>query len=228
LAKVNLVAANSAPLTAYAKIYNSYSFNVGQGCDLSMFSNTSYPLPSDLARILGPKIGYLGALSQSNLDFELLIKLANQLPQAQLVFVGSADESFANSALRQLKNVHFLGLKRPEELPGYIYGFDVCIHPQNISELTTGNFPRKIIEYLAAGKPTIAIKTRSMEQLGDYLFLAESADEFVDQVIYCLNNLGLLQSSEEIEKRRVYAFSNTWDKSAGLIGDAYYSIFEDE
>jgi teichuronic acid biosynthesis glycosyltransferase TuaH len=228
MTKVNLVTANSVTLADYAKEFNPNSFNVGQGCELSLFSKDSFALPPEMASIHGPKIGYVGALSQSNLDYLLLEKLAREIHEAQLVFVGSADETFAHSVLKQMPNVHFLGLKRPEELPAYIHGFDVCIHPQKISELTTGNFPRKIIEYLAAGKPTIAIKTQTMEECGQYLLLSETADEFVNMVRYSLNNLQSLHEPSKILGRKKYAFSNTWDKSAGLIGDAYHQVMEED
>jgi glycosyltransferase involved in cell wall biosynthesis len=227
MSKVNLVAANSETLAAYAREFNPNSFDIGQGCDLSLFSKENYPMPPDLGAISGPRVGYVGALSQSNLDYYLLEKLALELPGAQLIFVGSADESFAQSSLRQMKNVHFLGLKRPDELPAYIHGFDVCIYPQRINDLTSGSFPRKIIEYLAAGKPTIAIKTPAMEACGQFLLLSEGQEEFVDMVRYSLNNLQKLHQPTVVKERKQFAFSNTWEKSVGLLGDAYFKVMEE-
>lgn len=227
MAKVNLVVANSETLAAYARAFNTNSFDIGQGCDLSLFAREQYPMPTDLAAIAGPRVGYIGALSQSNLDYHLLQKLATDLPSAQLIFVGFADESFAYSGLRHMKNVHFLGLKRPDELPAYIHGFDVCIYPQQVNDLTSASFPRKIIEYLAAGKPTIAIKTPAIEACAKYLLLSESLEQFVDTVRYSLNTLQTLHQAEVVKERKQFAFSHTWDKSAGLLGDAYFKVMEE-
>lgn len=43
--------------------------------------------------------------------------------------------------------------------------FDVCMNPQLVNEITIGNYPRKVDEYLALGKPVIATKTLTMDLL---------------------------------------------------------------
>ncbi len=45
-----------------------------------------------------------------------------------------------------------------KELPGYIQHFDVCINPQKLNPITIGNYPLKVDEYLAMGKPVVATR----------------------------------------------------------------------
>ncbi|HAI83429.1 MAG TPA: glycosyl transferase family 1, partial [Chitinophagaceae bacterium] len=87
---------------------------------------------------------------------------ATAKPEWSLVLVGPEDEAFKQSALHQLPNVHFLGSKQPEALPEYVAAFDVCINPQLLNEVTIGNYPRKVDEYLAMGKPVVATQTEAM------------------------------------------------------------------
>ena len=58
-----------------------------------------------------------------------------------------------------MDNVHFLGAKKTDELASYMEHFDVCINPQVVNDLTIGNYPRKIDEYLAMGKAVVATDT---------------------------------------------------------------------
>jgi glycosyltransferase involved in cell wall biosynthesis len=58
-----------------------------------------------------------------------------------------------------------LGAQDVNRLPEYIKASDVCINPQLLNETTKGNYPRKIDEYLAMGKPVVATKTIAMDIL---------------------------------------------------------------
>ncbi len=40
----------------------------------------------------------------------------------------------------------FSGSKNPLLLPEYIHAFDICLNPQVVSQVTIGNYPRKIDE----------------------------------------------------------------------------------
>ena len=50
------------------------------------------------------------------------------------------------------------------------------LNPQLLNEVTIGNYPRKIDEYLAMGKPTVATKTEGMSVFADYTYLAEDKE----------------------------------------------------
>ena len=143
----NGVVCNSEYLTALAAKVNSNSFFVGQGCDFSCYENTK----TNFTQNTRPKIGYVGALNSLRLDLNLLEQLVKNNSQWDWVFVGPEDKEFSSSKLHHFPNAHFTGAKKPSELAKYIARFDVAINPQITNEVTIGNYPRKIDEYLYMG-----------------------------------------------------------------------------
>lgn len=205
----DLVVSNSLYLRDYAKSYNTNSHYVGQGCDLELFKPNDVAQPTDLAKIKGVKIGYIGFLTEMRLNINLLAEIAKTKTNWQIVLVGPEDEAFKNSALHQISNVHFLGSKNEDELPAYIKYFDVCMNPQLVNDLTIGNYPRKIDEYLAMGKPTVATQTPTMEIFKNHVYLGETALEYINLIQIALQE----DSPQKQQERIVFAQSHTWESN---------------
>lgn len=214
MAKADLVCANSTYLAALAAKYNPNSYYVGQGCDLSLYDRTKLiDVPVDLTPIPKPIIGYTGALFTLRLDLDILLHIAKTKPEWSLVLIGPEDEHFRNSELHQYQNVHFLGNKEPDALPAYVKGFDVAINPQKLNEVTRGNYPRKIDEYLALGKPTVATKTEAMSVFADYTYLASDSDEYIRFI-----GQALQENTAELESaRETFARGHSWENNALAI-----------
>ena len=211
IAKSDLCTANSTYLADYCAKYNPNSFYVGQGCDLSLFSKSEgFTIPADVTPIKRPIIGYVGVLQSIRLDMELLDFVARQRPDWSIVLVGPQDEEFTVSSLHSVKNIHFLGAKEGDMLPAYINAFDVCINPQIVNKVTIGNYPRKIDEYLAMGKPVVATKTRAMEIFDDYTYLGSTKEDYLILIEKALNEDSLHMQS----KRKAFAASHTWENNA--------------
>ncbi|MGY4384243.1 glycosyltransferase involved in cell wall biosynthesis [Pedobacter sp. UYP24] len=220
IAKSDLCVANSLYLKEYCKRYNPFSYYVGQGCELNMFQNVSNNfIPDDLLTIQKPIIGYVGALQSLRLDLELIGYISKHLPNFSIVLVGPEDDEFLGSALHDISNVHFLGSKMPEQLPAYINSFNICINPQKINEVTVGNYPRKIDEYLAVGKPVVATKTESMSVFADHVYLAETKMQYVNLIQQALDE----DSHSKSLERRQFAATHTW---AASVGEIYSAILK--
>jgi len=219
--KSDLCVANSVFLANYCRKYNPNSFYVGQGCDFSLFKNDVHiPIPEDLSVIKGPILGYVGAILSIRLDEEILLHLAKERPDWSIVLVGPEDDDFKKSELHHLENVHFLGSKKTETLASYINGFDVCLNPQTINPLTIGNYPRKIDEYLAMGKPTIATKTEAMSIFEHHVYLAETKEDYV-----ALAEKALAENSDDRSRERVnFAHTHTWKKNVSEIYKAINDV----
>jgi len=217
IAKSDICVANSTYLAQYCEQYNPQSFYVGQGCELDLFMQTEgLAKPSDMLAIPSPIIGYVGALQSIRLDIEILMHIAASKPEWNLVLVGPEDDVFKSSPLHQCKNVYFIGSKDPSELPQYIHAFDVCINPQIVNQVTIGNYPRKIDEYLAVGKPVVATKTEAMRIFMEHCYLADDKHSYVD----CITKALETNSPELANQRRVFASSHTWENSVALIDQA--------
>ncbi len=209
IAKSDLIVANSVYLANYCKQYNHKSFYVGQGCDFDLFTNPeNFKRPADITPNK-PIIGYVGYLSSLRLDLEIISFIATQRPDWNIILVGPMDDDFLKSDLHSFNNISFLGQKPIEELPNYINYFDVCINPQKLNEVTIGNYPRKIDEYLALGKPVVATKTEAMQTFSDYVYLAKDKLEYVDFITRALEN-----NNDHLKKQRInFALSHTWENS---------------
>ncbi len=222
IAKSDICMANSTYLANYCKKYNANSFYVGQGCDLDTFTgyNQQKPVPLDIAYIPKPIVGYVGALQSIRLDMDIIRHLAKQRPHINIVLVGPEDGEFQKSDLHRMPNVHFLGAKNPDLLPAYISAFDVCINPQIVNQVTIGNYPRKIDEYLAMGKPTVATRTEAMSTFASHVYLGETKEDYVRLV-----DKALSENSERLQQERIkFAGTHTWTNNVAEIYSAIKKV----
>lgn len=219
IAKSDLVVCNSYHLSEIARRSNPNTIDIGQGVDLSAYEADSYSTPTDIANIPRPIVGYMGHITSLRLDADLIYELTNRNRECSFVLAGSTDEVFDKHQLHSLKNVYFLGSKPQNQVANYINSFDICINPQSINELTIGNYPRKIDEYLALGKPTIATHTKTMEHLfKNYVYLCHTPEEYNQAITKILDG----ETSETKRQRVELAHTHTWNASV----EALYAAIE--
>ena len=212
--KCDLVATNSSQLAEAVSTYNPNTDTIGQGLDLSKYDHkANYALPPDMINIPRPIIGYVGWITDRRLDANLIYEVAKQCPSYSFVMVGGEDEYFKVHKLHTLKNVIFLGEKPQASIPSYVAHFDVCMNPQKINHITIGNYPRKIDEYLALGKPVIATRTKTMSLFEDHVWNCDDTTEYVEAIHTALqtNNQTL------IKKRIQFAHMHTWENSVNKL-----------
>ena len=216
--KSDLVVGNSPFLIQEAKKENSSAYFIGQGCDVSAFMNEKESeKPLELKQLTGEIVGYTGLLSSRRLDIDLIYFLAQKEKNWNFVLIGPEENCFKTSKLHELPNVHFLGNKAPEILPQYIQHFDICINPQIINELTEANYPRKIDEYLAVGKPIVATKTPTMQIFEDVVYLAENKQLFLD----FLRKAFAENTVDKIIERQQIALAHTWENCINKFWSIY-------
>nr|WP_121273063.1 glycosyltransferase [Pedobacter schmidteae] len=221
IAKSDMCVANSTYLTDYCKQYNAKSFYIGQGCEIDMFSNLDKDdIAEEIINIPGSKIGYVGALQSIRLDIELIAFIANSNPNWSVILVGPEDEVFKTSVLHDIPNIYFVGSKSPESLPRYINSFNVCINPQLINQVTIGNYPRKIDEYLAVGLPVVATLTEAASIFKDCIYLSENKEEFVSLIEKAMSE----DSMERVAYRKKVAASHSWENSVNELYKAMNEV----
>ncbi len=220
----DVIVNNSEYYVDYSSKYNKNSVMVGQGCDVSMFNDTDncIAVPEEFSAIQGPVIGYVGSLTTLRLDIALLEFIAQQKQDWNIVLVGPEDEAFKQSDLHQLQNVHFLGNKPADQLASYIKGFDVAINPQVVNEITIGNYPRKIDEYLAMGKPVVATATKAMQMFKDFVYLGETKEDYVTLIDKALIEHSTTKAKQQID----FANTHTWENSVKDIYTAMESTLK--
>ena len=173
-------------MSALAPGRSHYFSNVA---DLQFFSQarlrSGRELPSDLARIPSPRIGYVGVLSDYKVDFELLLAVAEKRADWHWVLIGEEREGQNDPTLmrlRQLSNVHLLGYKSYGEIPAYLAGMDVATLPTRLNEYTRSMFPMKFFEYLAAGVPVVSTPLPALNEHHHLFSVAATSDEFISAI----------------------------------------------
>ena len=208
--KSDLVVCNSPQLADFARTFNANCFDIGQGLDLSAYNtDLEFTIPKEISSIPTPRIGYIGDINSLRLDADLLYGLAKSKPDYSFVMIGGEDALFSAHDLHKLSNVYFLGAIAKELIPEYMSTFQVCLNPQLINEITIGNYPRKVDEYLALGKPVVATTTATMELFRDYTYLCSSLEEYQEAVEKALQE----DNAEKALQRKVFAQSHSWENN---------------
>lgn len=214
--KADFVVTNSDTFERMARKSNPHSYFIGQGCDLELYNDNDGKLKvlDNIKNISRPIIGYIGALTTIRLDIDILIHIAEQKPDWSLVLIGPQQEGFKNSRLDELGNVFFLGAKDPGTLPSYLKGMDVTLNPQILNEITDLNYPLKLDEYLAMGKPVVATNTSFMRfYFKDYSYLADTKEEYVTQIEKALE-----EDTPELQQQRIeFAREHSWENFVNRI-----------
>lgn len=212
LKKVDLVIVVSKKLLKTKSIFNKNTYVVPNGVDyasydLALLSNE--PLPADIARLPRPIIGYSGLIS-TRLDLSLLQHIASTNPEWSFVLIGAVDDRGCKrelGRLRELNNVHFLGLKEVTQVPYYIKAFDVGIIPYMINEETENLSPLKLYDFMAAGKPIVTTDFPAAIEFKDIVYIADRKETFTHRIYEALCG----KDDSLYVKRRHTASQNTWD-----------------
>ena len=176
--------------------------------------------------IASPVIGYAGNISALRIDPAIIQHIAEKLPNCNIVLVGQADKEF--EGLRRFSNIHFLGNKPPDTVASYFHHFDICINPQVLNEITVGNYPRKVDEYLATGKPVVATETVAMKMFEQFVYLCKDKEAYATTIKYIVDHPEETNSASIQQQRKDFALSHTWENSIGLMGDAFYTTIKQQ
>ncbi len=181
---------------------------IKNGVDFDLFSRseTVTTLPQKALKT----IGYLGSIDE-RVDYDLLERLISNTPQYQYIFVGRITQKEYEERLRKYPNVDLKGPKPPTELPDWVQSFDVCLIPFVKNGLTSGIYPLKINEYLAAGKPVVTTRFSDLSDFEAVVDIADDDASFIEKVINASND----KSQRNI--RRNFASKNSWKAKAQEI-----------
>jgi teichuronic acid biosynthesis glycosyltransferase TuaH len=109
-----------------------------------------------------------------------------------------------------IATIRHLAVSRPDS-------FDVCINPQALNLNTVGNYPRKVDEYLALGKPVVATATEAMELFAGHSYLCADKEAYVGQVERALAE----DDADRQRARRAFALGHTWENN---VAELYRAI----
>lgn len=179
LTEADLVIASSSVLQQRLKIDRPDILLIPNGIDLEHFShrdNVSKAKPR-------PVIGFHGAIAEW-FDADLLYDVARLRPEYDFELVGPVSISIDD--LVNLPNVFYRDKLDYEDIPNKIAQFDVGVLPFHLNDLTHAVRPLKVLEYLAMGKPVVAVPLDEIKTWPG-VFLAASSREFANQLDQALS-----------------------------------------
>jgi hypothetical protein len=124
LEQADLVVVSAQKLLESKRAVRPDTILLRHGVDYDHFRKALDPqtrVPPDLAALPGPVIGYFGLMADDWFDVDLMVKVARHFSHCSVALLGKVTMDL--SALTALPNVHLLGRKPYETLPGYAKGF---------------------------------------------------------------------------------------------------------
>ena len=206
--RVDLVACTAQTLVETALKRAQKVVHFPNGIHFSTFSKP-HPEPEEYKHIQKPIAVYVGALEYW-LDWALLKKLAQELPDVSFVLIGKQKEKW----LEPFQNVHFLGSKPHSDLPGYLQFADAGLIPfdaKNFPELVHCINPLKLYEYWASGLGIVSTYFQELSYIQSPALLSFSHEEFKE------NLLQLLQRKDKVQDRFPYESLDWSVKAKELI-----------
>jgi UDP-galactopyranose mutase len=134
--------------------------------------------PEDQADLPHPRLGFYGVIDE-RLDLGLLDYVAEARPAWHIVLVGPVVK-IDPATLPRRSNIHYIGQRSYQQLPGYLAGWDVCLLPFARNDATKFISPTKTLEYMAAERPIVSTPiTDVAEPYGDIVYLADTPPAFL-------------------------------------------------
>jgi glycosyltransferase involved in cell wall biosynthesis len=220
--RADAVFVTSPQLLSSLAPFNPHTFfypNVADGAHFGRALSPDLTVPPDLAALPGPRLGFVGAISAYKLDLALLETLARRQPGWSFVLIGPVGEGDPQTdvaALRQLANVHFLGVRNYDQLPAYLKGLDLGLLPLQRNPYTQAMFPMKFFEYLAAGRPVVATAINALQPFAGVALLCEPTAEAFATAIHT----ALAGAGPGLEQRLRVAAAHTYrGRTQAMLSD---------
>lgn len=199
------------------KIHHGYQLNKTE-IDLShLFGNNSL------------KVGIVGNLARTCIDWETILKLIYKYPQVEFHFIGGYKTSNLSKInlekkildeLEKASNVNLIGQVESKHIPSYLIKFDIllCAYKvENKQDVAQHSNLHKIMEYLGSGRAIVTSYVEEFKHKEDLLEMAqpyETIERCFDEVMSKtieMNSLDLQQ------KRKDFALSNAYEKQVKRI-----------
>jgi glycosyltransferase involved in cell wall biosynthesis len=166
-------------------------------------------IPSDLASLPSPRIGFVGTIDPLWVNLQLLDQLARLRPEWSVVLIGPLSKQISQRDLPP--RLVYLGPRPYSALPGYLKGLEVCLIPFRDNSISRSASPLKLYEYLAAGREVVTTPVPDPGPLAPYVRVAEGGLGFVRVIEEVLPGVGDPKASW----RRVEAVrEHSWDRRA--------------
>lgn len=159
------------------------------------------------------RVGYVGTISKW-VDLNLVENIAIKNKNLDFYIIGPIENGTDIRKYKNINNIIFTASQPYYSIPNILSKLDITIMPFKKIDLVDSVNPVKVYEYLAMGKPVIALRYTETEKFGDLIYLYDNADEFQ----LCLNKiLNCQEDSKVIENRMEFAKNNSWENRVNIL-----------
>ncbi len=213
------VAPSNPKLLRQRAEFNPNHILIPNGVDYDHFSAPT-DVPHDIGALPHPVIGFAGALDSYKMDWKLVAELAALRPDWSWILIGKIGVSDGTHAatLPKAPNLHYLGFRAYQSLPGYLKSFDVGMIPYAVNDYTEGISPLKLYEYLAVGLPVVSTPLPFAREAGEAVRVGHDAKEFVHAIESALAEQGREDHRKELAK------ANSWEVRGRVLVDYLRSL----
>ncbi len=183
------------------------------GVDLDLFTAPA-PTPDDMPKGK-PVAGFYGSLADW-IDVDMLANAARALPDWSIVLIGPVQTDI--SALDALPNIHLMGPRAHDQLPGYCQNWAVSLLPFRDNEQIRACNPLKLREYLAAGAPIATTRFPALAPYESLVSTARTPGDFAAAIRTAAEDTG------RNENRRARVRDESWAARAHAISHALETL----
>ncbi len=209
LARSDLTIANCRSVFESMQEFTGNIHLIPNACELLWEQAKNWEKPAQLTRIQGPVVGYVGNLDITRIDLDLLVALAAERPDWNLVLIGSMHRSDKIKELKKFKNVYFLGVQVYDQAVRFIRHFDVAMIPHLDNDLTRNMNPLKLYVYFSLHVPVVTTPIANTEDFQEFIEVGRNPEEFIERISYCLENNPL---SDNAGRVRNLLEKNAWNE----------------
>jgi glycosyltransferase involved in cell wall biosynthesis len=185
------------------------------GVDVALFraaSEGQLSIAPGARNLPRPVVGFYGLIEEW-IDLDLIATIAERRPRWTFLMIGRL--AVDPGRLKDLPNVVFAGPQPYQSLPSWAKAFDVAIIPYRLNRQVMNSAPLKLREYLATGKPVVAVPAPEIERFAGLVRVAEGPEQFINQIEDSLFN-----DTDADRARRIEATAAmTWDARVSEIVD---------
>ncbi len=208
-------------------IVNKKVYYLANAVDDDLFEpRKEYKKPEDLYTNEKTLI-YYGSLWGNWFDWDIIKKVADSSAYISINLIG--DYSGIRQKVEEMpNNVHFLGLKKQEELPAYLQYSDFAILPFKQGSIGDYVSPLKIFEYISMNKEVIATELPDINGYPNTYTSLESED-WINHIMNSKNDVNISARDEFINKNNWYSRCsemldvlfpvNKWEKDSDVYGN---------
>lgn len=199
---------------------------VPNGCDAHAPART--PSTDDqafeaLRQGKGPVIGYVGNL-EAKIDVALIEHVAQSLPEARILLLGSAHATNAALRLQELDNVVMPGVVPYDQVGAWLQRMNVAMVPHLHTSMTENMNPLKVFVYLQWGVPVVSTDIPNIGYEGPLLRVAPDPDAFVDALRTFIES----PPDDIAAERDAFVRENSWETRFTPLLDEFFAPLMEE